>query len=209
MKKEMYIQIGMQSIGVSLKENGRIISSRDYSSDGQWEGTTEGILFKDLNDEEFKIGKKYDEEISVYNSGNIDEFVRIIITKTWQNANGEKITDLSPEIIELNILENNGWVIAEDQSTKERIVGYYTKSLSVGESTENILDNLRVNESINNEYKIINNNGNIIIENAYDGYRFQIGLEVDAVQTHNAKDAIKSAWGVDVDVNSDETEIIF
>ena len=71
-------------------------------------------MFKDLNDEEFKIGKKYDEEISVYNSGNIDEFVRIIITKTWQNANGEKITDLSPEIIELNILENNGWVIAED-----------------------------------------------------------------------------------------------
>ena len=34
----------------------------------------------------------------------------------------------------------------------------------------------------------------------YDGYSFQIEAEVDAVQTHNAVDAIKSAWGVDVDV---------
>ena len=34
----------------------------------------------------------------------------------------------------------------------------------------------------------------------YDGYSFQVEAEVDAVQTHNAQDAIKSAWGVDVDV---------
>ena len=34
----------------------------------------------------------------------------------------------------------------------------------------------------------------------YDGYSLQIEAEVDAVQIHNAVDAIKSAWGVDVDV---------
>ena len=39
----------------------------------------------------------------------------------------------------------------------------------------------------------------------YDGYTFHVDAEVDAVQTHNAKDAIKSAWGVDVSVNDDET----
>ena len=31
----------------------------------------------------------------------------------------------------------------------------------------------------------------------YDGYSFQIAAEVDAVQTHNGKDAVKSAWGID------------
>lgn len=36
---------------------------------------------------------------------------------------------------------------------------------------------------------------------AYDGYNFQLEAEADAVQTHNAQDAIKSAWGVDVDVD--------
>ena len=32
---------------------------------------------------------------------------------------------------------------------------------------------------------------------------FEIEAEVDAVQTHNAEDAIKSAWGVDVSVSED------
>ena len=32
-----------------------------------------------------------------------------------------------------------------------------------------------------------------------------VDAEVDAVQTHNAQEAIKSAWGVDVSVNDDET----
>ena len=38
----------------------------------------------------------------------------------------------------------------------------------------------------------------------YDGYKFNIDAEVHAVQTHNVVDAIKSAWGVDVKVVSDD-----
>ena len=40
---------------------------------------------------------------------------------------------------------------------------------------------------------------------AYDGYRFCLEAEVDAVQTHNAEDAVKSAWGVDVNIAQDGT----
>ena len=39
----------------------------------------------------------------------------------------------------------------------------------------------------------------------YDGVTFNLEAQADAVQTHNAKDAIKSAWGVDVNVSSDGT----
>jgi hypothetical protein len=31
---------------------------------------------------------------------------------------------------------------------------------------------------------------------AEDGYQFWIEVEVDAVQNHNAKDAVRSAWGL-------------
>ena len=34
----------------------------------------------------------------------------------------------------------------------------------------------------------------------YDGKKFVVKAEVNAVQTHNAADAIKSAWGVNVSV---------
>ena len=37
----------------------------------------------------------------------------------------------------------------------------------------------------------------------YDGAQFVLEATVDAVQTHNAQDAIKSAWGVDVNVSDD------
>ena len=35
-----------------------------------------------------------------------------------------------------------------------------------------------------------------------------MGIEVDAVQTHNAKVAIKSAWGIDVEISEDESTIL-
>lgn len=201
------VQMNMQSIGVSLVENDQVVSSRDYADADKWEGTTEGSLLSNLlgEDEKFTPGKKYDEAISVTNSGNIDTFVRVIITKSWQDANGDKNTTLDPQLIELNYLTDNGWVIAEDQSTTERTVLYYTKALPVGESTPALSDTLRINESIASEVNKTVKDNTITYTYKYDGYTFHLDAEVDAVQTHNAKDAIKSAWGVDVNVTKDET----
>ena len=39
----------------------------------------------------------------------------------------------------------------------------------------------------------------------YDGVQFNIDAQVDAVQTHNAVDAIKSAWGIDVEITENGT----
>ena len=121
-------QMNMQSIGVSLVENDAVVSSRDYVSDNEWSGSTEGTLLANMlgEDEKFTPGKRYNEAISVKNSGNIDTFVRVILTRSWQDAEGKKNTSLSPDLIELNYLTDNGWVIAEDQSTPERTVLYYT-----------------------------------------------------------------------------------
>lgn len=201
------VQMNMQSIGVSLVENDQVVSSRDYADADKWEGTTEGSLLSNLlgEDEKFTPGKKYDEAISVTNSGNIDTFVRVIITKSWQDANGGKNTSLDPQLIELNYLTDNGWVVAEDQSTTERTVLYYTKALPVGESTPALSDTIRINESIASEVNKTVKDNMITYTYKYDGYTFHLDAEVDAVQTHNAKDAIKSAWGVDVNVTEDET----
>ena len=200
-------QMNMQSIGVSLVENDAVVSSRDYVSDNEWSGTTEGTLLANMlgEDEKFTPGKRYNEAISVKNSGNIDTFVRVILTRSWQDAEGKKNTSLSPDLIELNYLTDNGWVIAEDQSTPERTVLYYTKALPVGETTPALSDTIRVNESIAQDVTKKVDGNTIRYTYKYDGYSFHVDVEVDAVQTHNAQEAIKSAWGVDVSVNDDET----
>ena len=200
-------QMNMQSIGVSLLENDKVVSSRDYVSNNEWKGTSQGTLLTNLlgKDETFTPGKKYNEAISVKNSGTIDTFVRVIITKSWQGEEGNKNTTLSPDLIELNFLTDNGWQIAKDQSTTERTVLYYTKAVAAGDSTPALSDTIRIKPSIAKDVTKHVDGNTITYTYKYNGYTFHIDAEVDAVQTHNAKDAIKSAWGVDVNVSDDET----
>lgn len=200
-------QMNMQSIGVSLLENDKVVSSRDYVSNNEWKGASQGTLLTNLlgKDETFTPGKKYNEAISVKNSGTIDTFVRVIITKSWQDEEGKKNTELSPDLIELNFLTDNGWQVADAQSTKERTVLYYTKAVAAGDTTPALSDTLRINPSIASDVTKVPKGKTITYTYKYNGYTFHIDAEVDAVQTHNAKDAIKSAWGVDVNVSDDET----
>lgn len=202
-------QMNMQSIGVSLLENEKTVSSRDYISDDKWSGTTDGELLTSLlgKEERFTPGKKYTEAIQAKNSGNIDTFVRMIITKSWQDPDGNKNTSLSPELIELNFLTDNGWQIAKDQSTAERTVLYYTRALPAGETTPALSDTLRIHPSIASDVTKTTSDNTVTYTYKYDGYSFHLNAEVDAVQTHNAEEAIKSAWGVDVTVSDDETSI--
>lgn len=96
-------------------------------------------------------------------------------------------------------------MVDEDASTTERTILYYTNILPAGSSTLALSDTLTIDGSIATKVKqdVTEKDGyqTITTTYAYDGYNFQIEAEADAVQTHNAQDAIKSAWGVDVDVD--------
>lgn len=201
-------QMNMSSIGVTLLENGTAVSSRDYTDDGEW-ATTAGSLLTSLipEGEKFTPGKAYTEELSVQNSGSIDTFVRVIIEKSWQKA-GAKDTNLDPALIELNLAPNSGWVESTSDATPERSVFYYTNALTPGASTSSLTDSVRINNSI--AQKVVKKvEGNLITyEYQYDGYIFTLEAEVNAVQTHNAEEAIRSAWGVNhVNVSEDEQSL--
>lgn len=206
-------QIQVSRIGVTLQENGEPVSSRDFTEDSRW-SETKGTLLEHLLEKGEKIrpGKRYEEALSVSNSGSIDSFVRVVLQKSWVNPEGQKDTTLSPDLIDLNLTEENGWVIDEEASTAERTVLYYTKLLAPGESTPAFSDSLRIDPAVMTkvtETVTEEENGYKTIETTYDydGYQFRIEAEADAVQTHNAAEAIRSAWGVDVAVTGDGTGI--
>ena len=198
--------VNISQIGVSIEENGETVSSRDYAGNDQWSETSTS-LFSNLLDTEkgetLALGKKYDDSITIKNSGSIDTFVRAVVTKSWQDSEGNKDTSLDPDFIRLNFLTENGWQIDEGASTAERTVLYYTNLLAPGESTPELLgqDALSIDSAVGDEGTVITT------EYAYDGYSFHVEVEADAVQTHNAADAIKSAWGVDVNVSEDGNSI--
>ncbi|MBD5486714.1 MAG: hypothetical protein HDR18_14545 [Lachnospiraceae bacterium] len=186
-------QVEMYDIGVTLNENGKGIANRDYQSysDGKWEEGVGVLLENRWSDENpLQLGKAYEEAVSVTNSGSIDQYVRVSLYKYWVK-NGEKQQNLDPGLIELNLANaGSGWIIDTSASTAERTVLYYNRILGVGETSVPATDTLTISAKV------------LDAEEQYNGAEFRIEAEVDAVQTHNAEDAIWSAWGREIHVNN-------
>lgn len=244
-------EMDVHDIGVSLLENGERVSYRDYIGRGQvdssnlstdeqknWDHSS-GLdsLDDDIYDpllvrfsadydgedkEEFKLGKKYKEEISVRNSGTVDQYVRVTIYKYWLIGT-EKDRELKPTQIDLhlneaNVGEGKDWVIDKDSSTDERTVLYYTKllkceaNLKDGESNETstVTDTLMVDPDVARivtqdaaEKKVDGKTYKTLTTTYdYDGRQFCVEARVDAVQDHHADDAVLSAWGREVTVSN-------
>lgn len=123
------------------------------------------------------------------------------------NKDGEKATDLSLDVLDLHLLNSDDWIVDETVTTKDRMVMYYKKVLLAGKTTTNLTDYIRIDDSIlwkAEEKNITEKNGyaTIMMDYTYDGINFAIDIEADAVQTHNAEEAIQSAWGRDVTIDS-------
>ena len=76
------MRIDISSIGVSLVENGDVVSYRNYVNN-EWREETGELLTKLLaEDETLVLGRKYPEVLSVRNSGSIDSYVRVILYRS-------------------------------------------------------------------------------------------------------------------------------
>lgn len=121
---ETYVsRVQTSNIGVTLMENGKAIAKRDYNeaSDGTWDENT-GVLLTNMlaKDEKFKVGQTYKEELSVHNSGTIDQYVRVSIFKYWLKDN-KKDRTLSPDLIDLNLVNiGTDWLLDETSGTPDR-----------------------------------------------------------------------------------------
>lgn len=163
------------------------------------------ILSKMLDQSNGKLipGKIYEEELKVQNNGNTDAYVRVVITKNWLDANNVPDRTLSPENIKLGFDDQGEWILDASASTSERTVLYYKNILSAnGGVTPIFLETLQIQNGFDlivKEKTVSENNGYKVIEysHPYDGYSMNISVEVDAVQTYDAAEAIKSAWGVE------------
>lgn len=160
--------------------------------------------------ESFQIGKTYAEQTAFSNDGNYDAYVRVIITKSWKD--GEvKDTTLNPSLIQVSMADEGAWVKDAKASTKEREVYYYKTVVAAPERKEDnsivALNYVPITSTIsvkNDVTQIVTKNGttgNITTTYDYDGKSFDLDIEVDALQTHNAVDAAKASWGVALELD--------
>ena len=202
-------RVQMYDIGVTLLENDKEISWRNYDSrkdNGSWL-EEKGVLLENMvpEGEKFKIGVWYPEELKVMNSGTINQYVRVSLYKYWLDENGEKVQTLTPDLIDLELQTDNGWMIDEESSTDERTILYYNRVLETGETSPAFAGWLKIDQSVTAKVTQTTektaNGSKIITTYDYDGVQFCIEATVDAVQEHNVEDAVWSAWGRKVTVN--------
>lgn len=207
---ENYVsRVQMHNIGVSLVENGEKIAWRDYDSagDGEWDEGGQILLGNLLAEgEAFLPGKAYEEVLAVNNSGTIDQYVRVSIHKYWLDPDGNKLRELSPDLIQLNLVNQDRWILDGEASTSERTVLYYRDILRSGTTSLPFSDTLTVDSSIADKVTktTTTENGSTVITTTYDydGVQFRVEAKVDAVQDHNGQDAIWSAWGRRVSIDN-------
>ena len=134
-------------------------------------------------------------------SGSIDEYVRVRIYKYWTKGKGDnkkKVTSLSPDLIKLNLINGGQWINPDaGAKNKECTELYYKGILPQGQKTAAFADTITIDGQVAEDVTITTKDNIITTTYKYDGVEFHLDVEVDAVQTHNAQDAIMSAWGVD------------
>lgn len=189
------LEVGLTENGTLVPDNGALL--------GWMDGMT------------ITPGKTYDEVLAAKNIGDYDQYVRVVVKKYWTDADDNRVSvddegneyAINPAFIHLE--ETGDWIKDEDNTTDGQIVLYSTKMLAPGESCE-FIKTLTIDPAVLTDKEarkvadktITNEDGTskTIYTTTYllDGFRFNIEAEVDAVQTHNAPDAIKGVWGYSV-----------
>lgn len=189
-------RVAMKHIDVAILENGNEVSG-------------EGTMLTDfltVTNGELVTGREYDEVLTVKNAADaagIDQFVRVTVLKYWLDPDGNKTPDMDSDWIHLTFVTDGGWTIDTSSSTEERTVLYYGSVLAPGQESTPFLSKVSVdNEVVYNvtQTTTTDSTGLTTITTTfnYDGYQLCLVASVDAIQTHNAVDAAKSAWGRDV-----------
>ncbi len=206
-------EFNMYHIGVTLLQgkNKKEVAWRNYDRDEEeWIYNEDAKLFENV--QKIRPGFDFTDEFRVRNSGQISEFVRVVITKYWVDAQGNRRTDLNPGYILLEYDEDN-WMVDDDYTTDERVVLYYPKALKIGEETENFFKSISLDDEVRDKYSTLppepTDDGYHLITYVftYNDTYIYLSIEADGVQTHNAKDAIRSAGGIELNVTEDELSL--
>lgn len=214
-------QFYLNHLQVHLLENGRDVCGGHNTLDG--ESKVSGDLVQQLgysradNADGKEIlgsvepGKLYKEEIAARNGQDVPIYVRVTIRKYWMNKSSDdgelvKATDLSPDKIGLkygkSAYNKDDWFINESESTAEQTTYYCRNQVDADSESEPLFDSLVIDNTVMKKEKESETTDEdtgvttIKYKYTYDGYAFFIKADVQAIQTHNANDAIHSQWGV-------------
>ena len=198
----LMLLIGVVGITIAYFSNttsiDNLFSTKEYGS------TIEEVFTSPSN---WLPGTTTDKEITVTNSGLVDEAVRISYSEKWiakdgtilsglidSNGNLTDNTENSEHAAIINFSDNDDW-------TDSNGYYYYNYKLSPNETTSSLIDSVTFNSKTKNSSNCITNtnNGTKTItcnstQSGYDGATYTLSFNIETVQY----DKYKGTWGVDI-----------
>lgn len=143
-------------------------------------------------------GDKYSYPVYAYNTGDYDAYIRITLTRYWEDKTNNKKNfeaDASKIELDLDAADKANWIIDDADKNKEVVYMYYKMPVKAKEGTSHAIDNIMIGDITDQEF--------------YSKLKVKVDVEVDAIQTVAAKDAILAEWGMDVtfDANGNMTQV--
>lgn len=134
-----------------------------------------------------KIEEKFDsyvkEDVAVRNTGEFPAYIRVVFIPTWMKEEDNSIYSKTPvEGVDYTLtgVPSSDWIKIGDYY-------YYIKPVPAGSATSKIFDSCEP-----------------VAKNVPEGYQFSIDIVASAIQGEPI-DAVKEAWGVNVDTNGNIT----
>ena len=185
-------EIVLDALNVQLLNDGKEVGAKNVTEDRLFAKMAETII----------PGEKYDSKVSVKNTGAANEYVRVVVRKYWTDNEG-KNKSVDPSLIELTPAKPSGYSWKAVNKTPEETIYYLNNQVPSG-AVVDLFEGVRINEKVVTNGRIVYDEPQtedgvttVNYRYEYDGLKFNIEAEVQAVQTHNAAQAIKSVWGVD------------
>ena len=209
----LVLTIGIVGLTVAYFSNSTSIdntfTTRDY-------GTTTDEDF--VSPDNWLPGTTTPKTLTVTNSGNVDEAVRISYTETWTSKNAKDNNqegDLSlkqnnNDVAIINWANNDDWSTVTENGVTYK---YYKYKLAPQETTTSLLDSVTFNSAAVNNANCVESTpepGKKVITcdstgNGYDGATYKLRFNVETVQYNQ----YRNAWGTNVALLDEKPLIVY
>jgi len=167
--------------------------ARDYDIE-----TTEcswGELTKSLG----KTVEVTDSKVSV---GSTEQYVRVVVTKTFVDENGNTLNNAKKNLADLIELTVDSVWTKDSESTAEREVYYLTEGkglLSVADAGDDFtfITGMRLNPEVLTYLTDTKSEDGKTVTTTFllDGAKVTLKVEAEGIQVHNAEEAALDSWG--------------
>lgn len=193
----------LNNIGVTLYVNGVDVAHRYRGPSGYDVGCSSDLNQCTLNLQIPVNGLVPEQSIPmVIKAQNTETSVpgliaRATILKYWMDANGNRLNNEDPSLIEIEYDNQTNWVKDEESSTTMRTVLYYNRVLYTGDESLTFTKSIKLNENaFNVSCDPTYENGVYHSNCTNNGKNIGIEVNIDFVESDNCESSVRFAFGL-------------